>query len=73
MERCVAIAIHVIVDNWKTITFDTHLGGVPRDGPIPEVQSDNPFEIVIAASVTSLGIASNAYFFLFNIYYRKHL
>ena len=51
-----------------------HSGGyVPRDGPIPEVQGDNQFEIIITACVTSLGIASNVYFFFFNIYYRKHV
>lgn len=49
------------------------LGGyVPRDSPIPEVQSNSKFEVIITIIATSFGMLSTLYFSLFNIYYRNH-
>ena len=54
--------------------FIAHSGGhVPGDAPTPEVQGDRQFEIIIAATVTSLGIVSTVYFLMFNICHRNTL
>jgi len=49
------------------------LGGYePRDSPIPIVRESSLVECIIAGVVSSVGILSTIFFFLFNIYYRDH-
>ncbi|XP_065916310.1 gamma-aminobutyric acid type B receptor subunit 2-like isoform X2 [Dysidea avara] len=47
-------------------------GDVPRDSPIPIVRESNLVEFIIAGVVSSIGILSTVFFFVFNLYYRKH-
>ncbi|XP_065916318.1 gamma-aminobutyric acid type B receptor subunit 1-like isoform X2 [Dysidea avara] len=54
-------------------TFEWQGGSIPRDAPIPSVITSSLAECVIAGVVSSIGILSAIFFFIFNIYYRKHL
>ncbi|XP_065916307.1 gamma-aminobutyric acid type B receptor subunit 2-like isoform X2 [Dysidea avara] len=47
-------------------------GIVPRDSPFPIVRESSLVEFIIAGVVCSIGILSTIFFFMFNLYYRKH-
>ena len=47
-------------------------GYLPRDAPVPVVLTRNLVEGVINGVASSIGILSTAFFFTFNIIYRKH-
>ena len=48
-------------------------GDVPRDSPVPNVRKSSLVEFIIAGVVSSIGILSTIFFFMFNLYYRKQM
>ena len=50
-----------------------YVGGyIPRDAPVPVVLTSSLAECIIAGVVSSIGILSSIFFFVFNLYYCKH-
>ena len=50
-----------------------YVGGyIPRDAPVPVVLTSSLAELIIAGVVSSVGILSSIFFFVFNLYYCKH-
>jgi len=47
-------------------------GHIPRDSPVPIIRESSLIELVIVGVVSSVGILSTIFFFVFNLYYRKH-
>ena len=47
-------------------------GYTPRDAPVPVVITNTITECVIAGVVSSIGITSIIFFFIFNLCYKKH-
>ena len=47
-------------------------GEAPRDAPIPVVLTSSLTEHVIIGVVSSIGVISAIFFFVFNLYYNNH-
>jgi len=56
------------------IQFLSPIGGyIPKDSAAPSVLTSTLAEQVIAGVLSSFGILSTIFFFVFNFYHRKHL